>query len=82
MSRPTKLTPEIQKAICDDLRTGCYIETACIRAGIAKSTFYDWLKRGETSPGPFSDFADAVKKAEADAERLLIAIHNAISNCA
>ena len=71
MPRPTKLTPERQKAICDDLRTGCYVETACVRAGIDESTFYRWLEKARSGRRPYSDFRDAVKKAEADAEVLL-----------
>ena len=41
------LTPTIQKAICDSLRAGCKIAASAEAAGISKSTFYKWRKRGE-----------------------------------
>ena len=69
--RKTKLTPETQKAICDNLRTGLHVETSCILAGIGYTAFYEWLKKGEAGRQPFAEFAEAVKKAEAEAERLL-----------
>jgi hypothetical protein len=44
--RTSKLTPEVQKAICDAIRIGGYIETAVSYVGISKETFYQWMKRG------------------------------------
>ena len=46
MGRKTKLTPEIQDTICNWLKLGYYQEDAAVMAGIAPSTFYDWLKKG------------------------------------
>lgn len=46
MGRKTKLTPEIQETICNWLKLGYYQEDAAIMAGIAPSTYYDWLKKG------------------------------------
>ena len=46
MGRKTKLTPEIQETICNWLKLGYYQEDAAVMAGIAPSTFYDWLKKG------------------------------------
>jgi hypothetical protein len=68
MGRPTKLTPELQKKIVKLVRDGNYFETAAQAAGIAKSTLYDWLKRGEAGEEPFAEFSNALKKAEAEAE--------------
>jgi hypothetical protein len=70
----TKLTPEIQKTICDHLRDGCYAVTACAQAGISESTYYLWLQKGETGRRPYSEFSESVKKAEADAEVRLAGI--------
>lgn len=70
--RPTKLTPERQAKIVDLVRKGNYFITACQATGIGKSTFLNWLERGELEQnnggGIYSDFLLAVKKAEADAE--------------
>jgi len=46
MGRKTKLTPEVQETICNWLKLGYYQEDAAVMAGIAPSTFYDWLKKG------------------------------------
>lgn len=70
MARPTKLTPEIEKKICDYLKEGNYRETAAEMAGIGTTTFYNWLKKGKEAKrkSKFREFRDAVKKAEAFAE--------------
>jgi hypothetical protein len=64
VSRQTKLTPEIQKKIVDDLTAGVPRTTAAARAGIHYSSFNLWMKK---KGKPYSAFSDAVKKAEADA---------------
>jgi hypothetical protein len=70
MGKKTKLTPAVQKKIVDAIAAGNYDYIAAQAAGICKDTFYHWLKQGETATGGiYSDFSDAVKKAEADAEQ-------------
>ncbi len=44
--RPSKLSPELTRVICDAIRLGGYIETAVAYAGLSKETFYQWMKRG------------------------------------
>lgn len=81
--RPTKLTPEVQEKICSAIRAGNYIETASAYADVAKSTLYEWLKRGQREKdriaknprarirkeeAPYVEFSNAVEKALADAE--------------
>lgn len=69
MGAPTKLTPDVQKAILAYIRAGAYVETAAAAAGIDKTTFYDWLKRGAAQrKGIYRDFSNAVEKAQAEAE--------------
>ena len=87
--RPAKLTPAVRDAICKSIRAGNYFEPSCIRAGVSKSTAYNWLKRATTAlervaksdkrmvtqdERPYVDFLDAVKKAEADSEARDVAI--------
>jgi transposase len=73
--RPIKLTPEIQDRIVQAVKAGNYIETASAYAGIAKSTLYEWLKKGtEEEKGPFYEFSNAIKKALAEAEMRDVAI--------
>src|SRR5687768_1636183 len=76
--RPSKLTPEIQKQICELLEGGNFVETVCDYVGISKETFYDWIRRGERGweadiKGGYVEFSDAVKKAIAKVEKSTVA---------
>lgn len=69
IGRPEKLTPEIQTVIVSSILAGGYVETAAAFAGISKTTFYEWMKKGaKASKGKYHDFSNAVKKAQAEAE--------------
>ena len=60
-----KLTDEVQETIVESLENGLSIAAACGRAGIAKSTFYDWYNEGaEKKSGKKRDFHDAVDNAK------------------
>jgi hypothetical protein len=48
MARPSKLTDEVQENICNWLKLGYYQEDAAIMAGISPSTYYEWMKKGES----------------------------------
>lgn len=64
MARPTKLDSKLQKQIVKLLSTGVTVADTCDAVGIAKSTFHDWVKRGEAGDeAPFSEFSDAVSRA-------------------
>jgi hypothetical protein len=48
---------------------GNYIETAAAAAGIAKQTFYNWLKEGARNPqGPYGQVAERFRRAMAMSE--------------
>lgn len=67
-SRPTKLNAATRDAIVEYVTAGMPKGIAAEAAGIGKSTFFDWIKRGEAEPdSDFSDFSDAIKKAYAEA---------------
>ena len=74
MSRPTKLTPELEKKVCDAIRDGNYFSTSCRSAGIAPETGLDWMHRGESEQprrakkAIYVEFALAVRVAEAECE--------------
>ena len=87
--RPTKLTPDIQESVCTAIRAGNYIEPSAIRAGIAKETLYNWLRRAgreldksrkdkryriPAKERKYIEFLHAVKEAEAEAEARDVAI--------
>ena len=67
MARPTKRTPEREARLFEALRAGNTRRAACAYAGIDQDTLANWMRR-------FSDFSDAVEKAEADAEIRNVAI--------
>jgi transposase len=54
MAAATKLTKATSDRIKAALERGAYLETAAAHAGIARSTFYDWLKRGRTEAGDYT----------------------------
>lgn len=73
VGRPTKLTKKTQEKIIEFLRNGAYVETAALAAGVAKATFYNWLKEGNKEKeqkidGIYSRFLDAIDEASAKAE--------------
>lgn len=74
MPRKTKLTKELQDRITSVIAAGNYLEVAYRLAGVSHETFYRWLRLGEQGRRPYSEFYEAVKKAEAAAEakRILV----------
>jgi len=68
--RPSKLTEEVEKKICDAVRAGSYLSVAARCAGVSESTVYEWLRlaRQDGADERLVAFAGALDKAEADAE--------------
>lgn len=74
MGRPSKLNPEVQKRICDALKTGAAHKHAAEYGGIDEATYYNWVDRGKKEgKGMFFEFFQAVKKTEAEAVTQLLA---------
>jgi transposase len=75
MGRKSKLTEATQQELYNTIAAGNTHETACALAGIATSTFYDWLSKGEKAKsGKMRDFYELMKKGEALAEAKRIEI--------
>jgi hypothetical protein len=72
MARPTKLTPEMQAEICKTLGAGVDIETACLREGVGRSTYYDWKKRADEGEEPFATFV-------VECERVMATVETAVT---
>ena len=70
MGRRTKLTPELIEQAAKLISQGNYAQTVFQMLGIPESTWYGWLQRGRESErrNIYSEFSEAVKKAEAAAE--------------
>ena len=67
MARRTRLTPELIDAIVKRVRVGVFPYIAAQAVGIPKSTFYDWMRRGEKGRRPFSELRAKVREAAASA---------------
>ena len=66
---PTKLTPELQKKFCGYIREGQFISTAAHLCGVAADTVHLWIRKGNASDsGEYFEFAEAVRKADAESE--------------
>jgi len=63
----TKLTPEVQKAICDELLVTVPMAHAAGKVGVHRVTISDWLTRGENGEEPYASFAHAVLVAQSTA---------------
>lgn len=87
MGRPTKLTEEVQGAICRALEKAVPVETACEIAGITHTTYKNWRARGRRElerveeghhncrvrkeEKPYVEFLAASTRARANCERQL-----------
>ena len=70
-----KLNKKLCKAICDDIRIGLTIESACNIHGISDVTYYRWLKRADDPQETntmFKYFKRETEKAVADSEKNLL----------
>ena len=73
MARPSKLTPDIQKRIGDNIALGLTYSLAAEAAGITYKTFNDWMNKGKTEKsGKYSQFYLHVQKCNANAAKVLL----------
>lgn len=76
----TVCTDELTEKICDHIRNGNYVITACQAEGIARSSFYLWLKKAKQNEErdvaygdcPYIRFAKAIERAQATGEIFLM----------
>lgn len=63
--RPTRLTDETQRKVCEAVLLGCTYDIAASYAGISQRSLYEWLARGRDGHSKrYKDFYAAVKNAE------------------
>jgi transposase len=73
MTRPSKLTPEIQKRIGDNISLGLTYSLASEAAGITYKTFNEWNQKGQKEKsGKYFEFAQHIKKCNAEGARKLL----------
>ena len=65
----SKLTKEIIEQLADDHSKGLPIKHCCAFAGISKSSYYNWMKKGEeenkSNNGLYIELYEAMNKARA-----------------
>lgn len=71
--RPSKLAAAKRKKLVDSLSVGAHRAQAATSAGIAPSTFYSWMERGQADrehgvDSEYSRLVEEVEVADADAE--------------
>jgi len=85
MVRPTKLTPELQQRIGDNVALGLTYSLAAEAVGVTYKTLNLWLKRGQTDKcGKYNQFYRYIQKCNADgAKKLLERLNDAAAtgNC-
>lgn len=68
MGRISKLTDELQAALCTYIEAGNTYKGAYMACGICERTFFGWMEKGrESKNGKYQQFFQAVKKAEGKA---------------
>lgn len=85
MARPLTITPQQREQLCDLLKRGHYLESACSYVGIRKERHYDWLERASIARADklqgkkltaaqqtFIEYADAVEIARSYGEAWLV----------
>ena len=73
MARPSKLTPEIQQKIGENISLGLTYSLAAEAAGITYKTFNIYMNRGKTeNSGKYYDFYTFIQKRNADAAKALL----------
>jgi hypothetical protein len=69
MGRPTKLTKEVEEAICNAIISGATYRAASEAAGIAYETFNEWMKDERPQ---YVKFSDSIRAANGKARTELI----------
>ena len=73
MARPSKLTPEIQKRIGDNIALGMTYRLAAESASVTYKTYNLWMQQGKNSTsGKYFYFYQYIKKCNADAAKSLL----------
>ena len=72
MARPTKLTPELQQRIGDNIALWLTYSLAAEATGITYKTLNLWYKKQNRKSGKYHQFAQYIQKCNADAAKVLL----------
>ena len=76
IGRPDGLTPQVEEKLLNAVRAGAYLKEAAEHAGVGERTVYGWIERADDpkAPAKFSQFAQALTRAKADAQVGAVAV--------
>jgi len=74
--KPSALSDDVAASISRDIAAGHYMNAAARAAGVSYATIREWIARGEADEAhgldtPYARFADAISRAEGEAEKRL-----------
>ncbi len=73
------ITPEVTAAVLAAVRVGAPLEVAAQAAGVSRSTFWDWMRKGDDGKQPYADFSESVRRTEAEVHVVVVgAVRQAI----
>ena len=73
MARPSKLTPDIQQRIGENIALGLTYKLAAEAVGVTYKTLNEWNQKGQTEKsGKYFEFTQHIKKCNADGARKLL----------
>jgi hypothetical protein len=76
--RPSKLTKQTHENIVSAIQRGAYIETAAAMAGINKTTFYGWIKKGKAINDMLDQASENQKPAITTQDANLVNFYNSV----
>lgn len=66
VGRRTKLTPDLQEAICKHIENGATLKVAAASESVFKQRLHEWREKGKAEPdGIYGQFPDSVERARA-----------------
>ena len=82
--RPSKLKPNVQKILENAIAKGTSIRAACSMAGIAKSTYFNWMSqaREDQEAGRQSEYVDFLDQVYTSRCKQIALLHSKINDAA
>lgn len=82
VGRPSKLEPNVQKILENAIAKGASIQAACSMAGIAKSTYFNWMAqaREDREAGRQSEYSEFLDQVDTSRAEQILRLHRKIYN--
>lgn len=67
--QPTKVSRPLAMRIAKMVRKGVPVADAAEQCGIDRSSYFNWMKRGEAGEAPYSEFSTIIHAAVVDGRK-------------